>query len=177
MKRLFLVICTMLCVVSLCACQKKPATPTAPEQNAAQTDQAKETFLHHAQWNMSREALREAVGSDKIENGSEETILNWMLTDELSYIFGERRVSVAYLFSKEDKLTSITVQAHCNEGETVEKAMAATRKAMDSYYGASEGEDKNAHWHTEDAVISIVELQGAKASFIIQYASAEGHNH
>lgn len=173
MKKMISVFCIALLILSLAACSKKEVNGPTP----APTPEQKETFLHHAAWNMTKNQLTEAVGKDKLQQGSTETILNWMLTKELSYIYGERKVSVAYLFNNEDALTSITVQAHCNEGESVAEAMASTRKAMDKYYGKSSGEDKNAHWHTEDAVISLMELTGAKSSFIIQYASAEGHSH
>lgn len=131
--------------------------------------------LHKAKWDMTKAELTAAEGEKNIIKGESEQVLNWMQTKELT-VFGDRTVSVGYVFSADDRLTNITVQIFLNEGESLVEGMKATRAAMDKVYGASEGEDATAHWHLKRGTVSLSTIKGADTFFLANFSSAEHHH-
>ncbi|MBR5782974.1 MAG: hypothetical protein IKY33_01970 [Clostridia bacterium] len=157
MKRL---ISVLLCVVLLfCAA------------GCSKTD----SVLAGTKWDMSKQQVKAIVGEDKVQDGASENVINWMLTKELSDVFGERTVSVAFVFT-EDKMSSITVQIFTGDGETIETAMSATKTAMEKVYGPAD-EGDSVHWHGETAAISLRTIDGTKSFFIASFSPMTAHSH
>ena len=129
------------------------------------------------EWKMSAEQVKETVGDDKLKESTSAGILNQMLTKDYVHLYGDRTVSLAYVFNTEDQLSSITVQLFANDSESIADAMKSTRAVMESVYGAAEGEDSAAHWHTAQSVISMQTVEGAESFFIVLYQPIESHSH
>ena len=160
MKRLIAGLLCLICLFAVAGCAAKP------------------TALHNVSWDMTQEEVIAAEGEKNIVAGSTDRVLNWMLTDELADIFGERTVSVGYVFSEDEgKLISITVQIFINDGETIADAMTATRAVMDKVYGESTGDDSGAHWHGETSAIALQAVEGAQTFFVALYSPISAHSH
>lgn len=138
---------------------------------------AQKGILGKARWDMTKEELIKAEGEEHIVTGASENVLNWEKNNEFKE-FGDHTVRIGYVFSSENKLSSITVQVLANEGETVAEAMKSTRAAMEEAYGKSEGSDTNCHWHLEDGTITLTPLKGANTCFIVNFSRATAeHQH
>ena len=153
--------CIALCLILLCS--------------MAACNSADKSVLAGTEWDMTRAEVVEKIGDEKVQEGSTENVLNWMLTKDLADVFGDRTVSVAFVFT-EDKMSSITVQIFTNEGESVEDGMKATRAAMEKVYGAASGEEE-AHWHGEKSAIALRSVKGTSTFFVAVFTPISAHSH
>ena len=159
MKKYVSLICLALCIVLLAGCAGTTAMPG------------------QVKWEMSAEEVKSTVGADKLQESTTGGILNQMLTKDYVDLYGDRTVSLAYVFNKEDKLSSITVQIFTNDGETIEDAMKNVRTVMEGAYGAGDGEGSAVHWHTKDAAIGMQSVEGATSFFVVVYQPISAHSH
>ncbi len=134
------------------------------------------TVLGNARWDMTKDQLIAAEGEDHIVAGASDQVLNWMQTKELT-VFGDRTVSVGYVFSTEGKLNAITVQIFLNEGESMAEAVKSTRAEMEKTYGPAEGEDTTCHWHLEEGTIAFTPVRGATGFFVANFSRATAEHH
>lgn len=160
MKKYASLICLMLCITLLAGCAA-----------------ANSNLPGKVQWKMTVAEVKETIGEDKLVESSSAGILNQMLTKDYVDLYGDRTVSLAYVFNSEDSLSSITVQIFANDGEKIDDAIKSTRAVMETTYGTAEGEDASAHWHTKESVLSIQKVEGATGFFIVVYQPIEAHSH
>ena len=160
MKKYASLICLLLCITLLAGCAA-----------------SKGNLPGNVEWKMTAAEVKETVGEDKLVESSSAGILNQMLTKDYAALYGERTVSLAYVFNSEDSLSSIIVQIFANDGESIDDAIKSTRAVMEATYGAAEGEDASAHWHTKQSVLSLQKVEGASGFFIVVYQPIEAHSH
>lgn len=160
MKKYASLICLMLCIALLAGCAGNGGN-----------------LPGNVKWEMSAAEVKSTVGEDKLVESTTSGILNQMLTKDYVHLYGERTVSLAYVFNTEDQLSSITVQLFTNDGESIADAIQATRAVMEGVYGAADGEGNAAHWHTEHSVISMQTVEGAESFFIVLYQPITAHSH
>ncbi len=159
MKKYVSLICLILCIALLAGCAGSSNMPGK------------------VKWEMSADKVTETIGADKLQKSSSGDILNQMLTKDYVDLYGDRTVSLAYVFNSEDKLSSITVQIFANDGEAIEDAMTNTRAVMEKTYGAGDGEGPAVHWHTKDAAIGMQTVEGATSFFVVVYQPITAHSH
>lgn len=159
MKKNTCLLCFILCVTLLAGCAPKSNMPGK------------------VSWEMTAEQVTQTVGKDKVQQGSSESILNQMLTKDYADLYGDRTVSLAYVFSKEDKLSSITVQVFANESESIEEAMKNTRTVMEKTYGKGSVADSETHWHTKESAIGMQKIEGTADFFVVIYQPITAHSH
>lgn len=130
---------------------------------------AKSDLPGNVSWDMSSDEVRQTVGEERITDGSSAEVLNWLQTKELTDIYGDRTVSVAYIFV-DNALRSITVQVLVNEGETIQQAKDATCAAMENSLGSATEADKTIQWQSDTATVKLMDVEGAESFFVIAYS-------
>ena len=135
----------------------------------ASCSSAKSDLPGNVIWDMTQTQVTQAVGEQRITQGSSEGILNWLQTEELKDIYGGHTVSVAYIFVS-DALRSITVQILVNEGESIQDAKVATRTVMENTFGNATEADGAVQWQTDTTTVKMLDVEGAEGFFVVTYS-------